>query len=376
MQLNFLKGKSNSIWLNNKPFIILVLLQILFLSIIKIIFYNYNYSLLFSEKASSINYRIKLDLIGWSLLYDCAIIFFINFLFLVLLQGSALLKQTIFKKCILCIFFCLNTLVIITNVIDIFYFKFHFQRLNADAQFVIDYLFQSFIQQPFIVIIFLILLFVLLSIATFKMIQTFYKTFNQGNTGILSSLLLVISLILILVNKKTILKKCLPSYPLVSITNKQLPIVQNSFHTLIYSLYREGQYLPVKQYFSSEVCDSIFSITHYADTSVNTAKKNIVLFIMESVPYDFFDTGNKYKVKMPFFDSLIEKSNFYTNAYGYAFESNKGIVSVLAGEPTLTEIPLYHSPYVNMPITPLGKVLTKIIVIISNTKKGIIPIFG
>ena len=41
------------------------------------------------------------------------------------------------------------------------------------------------------------------------------------------------------------------------------------------------------------------------DSSTNT-KRNIVLFIMESVAYDFFDSSNMYKVKMPFRKPLAD----------------------------------------------------------------------
>ena len=95
-------------------------------------------------------------------------------------------------------------------------------------------------------------------------------------------------------------------------------------------------------------------------SNTGTGKKNIVLFIMESVPYDFFDSSGAYKVSMPFFDSLMQKSTFFNNAFCYAHESNKGITAILTGIPTLSDIPLYHSPYVNMPFTPIGTALKKI----------------
>jgi phosphoglycerol transferase MdoB-like AlkP superfamily enzyme len=88
-------------------------------------------------------------------------------------------------------------------------------------------------------------------------------------------------------------------------------------------------------------------------------KKNIVLFIMESVPYDFFDTASDYKVRMPFFDSILQKSTLFNNAFCYTHQSNKGITAILSGVPTLPDIPLYHSPYVNMPFTPVGTALKK-----------------
>ncbi len=359
MQLYFLKGKSKSIWGNNKPFLLFVIAQLFFLCIIKLIFYNYNYTLLFAENAELNNIATKLTMIGWSLLYDGIIVLTINAMFLFFLQAANVLMYSFPKVVITIVFFIVNTFVLLVNVIDVFYFKFHFQRLNADVRFVLDHPFQIFFHQPSYAIIFIVLLFLFLFLFYYKLHKKFYKQFTLGSTGVLMSLFFLIALSILWIKKETVARKSLPTYPLVHISSKHLPVVQNSFHTLIYSLFRDGQYLPVRKYFSTAECDSIFPIIRYADTSLYSNKKNIVLFIMESVPYDFFDSCNIYKVKMPFFDSLIQKSSFYTNAYAFSFESNKGIVSVLAGEPTLTDIPLYHSPYVNMPITPVGKVLGK-----------------
>jgi phosphoglycerol transferase MdoB-like AlkP superfamily enzyme len=355
----FLKGKSKNIWFNNKPFVLFTLLQLLCLSIVKLIFYNYNYALFFNEQAELNDSNVKFRIIGWSLLYDFIIVFGINFLFLISLQATSLLKYSLPQKVLTAFFWCINTFILVINVIDIFYFKFHFQRLNADIRFVIDHPFQTFFHQPISVFLFLILLFLALCFITYRLHVSFYKKFIIGDNAYVATSIFILFSLILLLNNKSISRKVLPTYPLVNLSSKQLPIVQNSFLTLAYSVFRKGQYLPIKEYFTAKECDSIFPIIHNADLSINSSKKNIVLFIMESVPYEFFDSTSDYKVKMPFFDSLIKKSTFYTNAYAFYYESNKGIVAILAGEPTLTEIPLYHSQYTNMPITPIGKALDK-----------------
>jgi phosphoglycerol transferase MdoB-like AlkP superfamily enzyme len=80
---------------------------------------------------------------------------------------------------------------------------------------------------------------------------------------------------------------------------------------------------------------------------------------MESVPYDFFDSTSAYRVSMPFFDSLLQKSSFFNNAFCYDHQSTRGITAILAGIPTLSDIPVYHSPQINMPITNIGSALKK-----------------
>ena len=360
MELHFLKGKTGNIWKDNKPFFLFVLTQVIILSVIKLIFYNYNYTLLFAEGNFSNNGSLKLKLIYWSMFYDVIIVFAVNFLFLFFLQLSIVIKNKIWAYSIVLFFLIINTIIVLLNVADIFYYKFHLQRLNADVRFVIDHPFQLFFHQPFFVITSFILMLVLIGFVYYKMHFSFYKKFKNGSRAILSTTVFLILLLSLVFIKDKVSKKLVPTYPLLDISSKHLPIVQNSFHTFIYSIFRDGQYVPVKNYFSQQMCDSLYPIIKHATPNLqNGSKKNVVLFIMESIPFDFFDTSNGYKVAMPFFDTLLKKSTFYNNAYSYALESNKGIVSILAGIPTLTDIPLYHSPYINMPLTAVGKQLDK-----------------
>jgi phosphoglycerol transferase MdoB-like AlkP superfamily enzyme len=91
----------------------------------------------------------------------------------------------------------------------------------------------------------------------------------------------------------------------------------------------------------------------------DSSQKNIILFIMESVPLDFFDSKSPYKVYMPFLDSLVDKSTFFSHAISYSYNSNKGITAILAGLPTITDIPLYHSNYTSLQKTSIGTELAK-----------------
>ena len=356
MNFYFLKWKFIGLWRDNKPFFIFITFQILFLSIIKLIFYYYNYSILFSEEDTSIDTG-KIKMIGWSLFYDSIIVLGINFWFLLLLHSIKFLKSKTLMLTTTLFFFVLNTFIAIINIVDVFYYKFHLQRLNADIRFVFANSFHLYFKQPYYIIIPLLILFFIITFLYFKFHIIFYLGFYSGNKASLTAVILTSLFLITLLEKETSVKKLIPTYPLLNISNKQLPAVQNSFHTLIYSFFREQHYIPAKKYFSGKECDSIFSIRKNTNSGYNGIKKNVVLFIMESVAYDFFDSTNEYKVKMPFFDSLIQKSYFYNNAYSFGLESNKGIVSILAGQPTLTDIPLYHSPFTGMPLTRIGNKL-------------------
>ena len=361
MKLKLLPISGNTVWQNNKPFIYFVLSLLIIYSVLKIIFYCYNYHLLFTGAEANIFWADKFNLIKWSLLVDISVILAINSILLFMLQVGRLLPPKLSAWLILPFFILLNSFAVLLNLADIFYFPFHVQRANADLLYVLDHpLKQLFHFNIFIILAFVVLVAGILFLI-WQLHKRLYHSFINGRHGnfITGILLLCTGISLFLRNSTT--KILVPNYPMVELKSNQLPVVQNSFHTFSYSVFRQGEGLQIKQYMTDALCDSIFPIRKKLNISnTQNGKKNIVLFIMESVPFDFFDTSGAYKVAMPFFDSLLEKSTFYNNAFCYAHESNKGITAILAGIPTISDIPVYHSQYINMPVTPIGTALKKL----------------
>lgn len=189
--------------------------------------------------------------------------------------------------------------------------------------------------------------------------KRFFNSFSKGAFAYCSAVFILIGIVfLFILPANYFSNRLLPAYPMLKMKSNELPFVQNSFHTFLYSVFRDGGQVPFNKFMKDAACDTILPIKKQLTLNrTESSKKNIVLFIMESVPYDFFDATSKFKVAMPFFDSLLQVSSFYNNAYCYAHESNKGITAILAGIPTPSDIPVYHSQYINMPITNIGKAL-------------------
>ena len=352
MKIKYLPFSGKAVWQNNKPFIWFVLSLLLIHSILKIIFYNYNYSVLFTGAELTQSGFGKIKLIKWSLANDLLIILLINTTLLLLLQIGRFVTPKITTWFILPAFVLINGFAVLLNLADIFYFRFHFQRANADLLYVLDHPFrQLFHQNIFIIAAFFAAIAVTI-ILIGKLHKKLFTSFSNGKHSDLITIILLLGIGLSILFKNSFSKVLVPTYPLVDIKSNQLPVVQNSFHTFSYSVFRNGEVIPQINYLPAATCDSIFPIKKILHiSSKDTVKKNIVLFIMESVPYDFFDSVSSFKVSMPFFDSLLQHSTFFNNAFCYAHESNKGIVAILAGIPTLSEIPVYHSQFVNMPVT-------------------------
>ena len=360
MKIKYLPFSGKAVWQNNKAFIWFLLSLLLIYSVLKIIFYNYNYAALFTGAELNDPALSKIKLIKWSLANDGLIILLINTALLLLLQVGRFVTPKITAWFTLPVFVLINSFAILLNLADIFYFRFHFQRANADLLYVLDHPFkQLFHQNIFIIAAFFAAIAVTI-IFIWRLHKKLSTAFSNGRHCGLVTIVLVLCIGLSVLFKNSFGKILVPTYPLVDIKSNQLPVVQNSFHTFSYSVFRNGGGIPLADYLPVATCDSIFSIKKslYISTK-DSVKKNIVLFIMESVPYDFFDSVSSFKVSMPFFDSLLQHSTFFNNAFCYAHESNKGIVAILAGIPTLSEIPVYHSQFVNMPVTHIGTALKK-----------------
>lgn len=332
--------------LKEKQAVIFFLKLLFLLSIIKLIFFLVNRDVL-SVHAASFG-----KMVGWSLLYDSVMLACINLPFLLLCWFAGLLNAKRGLNFISIVFLLLNTFCVLINVADVFYFHFHLQRADADLAFMLsDFLRKSWAAHPFLFIGAMLLVFLIGYVISIWQKRLIVASVNVKYAGSLS----VISLSILLMSLSS--KKYIPTYPLTNLNSSELIVVQNSMHTFFYSVFRnENAIVRPYQWMSANNMNAIFTNKKMISS---TQQKNVVLFIMESVPEDYFDRSSRYKVKMPFLDSLLQHSTYFSNAYSFSHNSNKGIVALLAGLPTLTEIPLYHSSYADLPKSSMGEILRK-----------------
>ncbi|MEO6229473.1 MAG: sulfatase-like hydrolase/transferase [Ferruginibacter sp.] len=341
-------AKEKSAWLLFSKLLIL-------LSALKYVFYLYNYRVANGWALHGFNDILRI--IKWSLLYDlvCISVIYLPFLFLLLITGRLIKKKWIAAP-VKIGFSLAGTLMVVLNIVDIFYYRFHLQRADADLLYVLR---NPFINTDFKVVLlalFIVIGSTIIGVFIYNNLSSITTSRSKGNYFIVTIVLLLVFTGSFFLNST---KKLVPTYPLTSVEAVQLPLAQNSFHTFLYSLYRKNEMLlPVADYMPTQQMESLFSI-HKKNNPVEGAKKNILLFIMESVPYEFFDSSSRYKVAMPFIDNLVNKSTFFNNAFSFSYNSNKGITAILAGLPTLTDVPLYHSSYLAIKRSNIGNLLAK-----------------
>ena len=337
-----------------KPALLFFLKLLILGCLLKIIFYFYNYGIAGGWSVDGNADVIKI--VKWALFYDTFSIAVVLAPLLIILSAKG--KYLRHKNVIVLsagFFSLIFTFLFFLNSIDIFYYRFHLQRADADLLYVLRNPFLNSSGKVLLLVIAAVVYCSLLFLIILYWIKKLVKPGLQNNGFWVTAILLILFLSLFFEGGS---KKLLPNYPLTDVKPVQLPLVQNSIHNFIYSLYRSkdaalGDYtfMPFLQQ------QSLFSM--FKKNNGSTDKKNIVLFIMESVPLQFFDSNSRYKTAMPFLDSLVNRSTYYSNAFSYSYSSNKGITAILAGIPTITDIPLYHSKYTSIKRTSVGTALAK-----------------
>jgi len=321
-----------------------------FVCLLKVAFFGWNYTIANGWSVKNLHDILKVT--GWSVIYDAFTLSSLTLPFFFLLWCN----KTFFKipgmHRILVVFFSiLNAFCLVLNAIDIFYYPFHLQRADADLLYVLRNPFNNGSPAAVLILAAGIIAFILTCIIIQKSISKVATHSQQLLRATIVTALITITFF------ATGTKKILPAYPLTQLKPEQLPLAQNSMHTFLYSLYRsKEEIIPDKIYMNDNEAELLVPVIK--KNAGTHAPKNIVLFIMESVPLDFFDSNSTNKVRMPFLDALVKKSTFFTNAYSYAYTSNKGIASILAGIPTTTDIPLYHSGFTNIKKTAIGEALS------------------
>ncbi len=347
--MSFPTNKISKIFKSLKPFAGLLLKLILLLGLIKCIFFIYNSGVGKGWQISGWTNGLKI--IAWSFYYDLLFI-----LLLLLLPVSIyffIKKINTFSKVIALIFSLAFAVLFCLNLADVFYYPFKLQRSDAELLHVLRNPFQNITTGYFLFFLVGILAFLIFTFISYRWLLKYNK---QQLTVKLKACPLAALAVILISYWMGGSKKIIPTYPLVNLPFYQLPLVQNSLHTFTYSLFRKKSATIYAEDFLKTGDQTVTALIK-KNTSVSPEKRNIVLFIMESVPYDFFDSSSMYKVHLPFLDSLLTKSKFFKNCFSYSHNSNKGITAILSGTPTLTEIPLYHSGFTGIPITHTGSIL-------------------
>lgn len=99
---------------------------------------------------------------------------------------------------------------------------------------------------------------------------------------------------------------------------------------------KKNPYLYLAPDLATKLVDSLYQVEKDTTTHILTTQKpNVVIFILESFTADLTQTlGNETGIT-PHFDSLINKGFLFSKIYAAGNRTDKGLIGILAGYPTL-----------------------------------------
>lgn len=321
------------------------LLLVIFYQLIRIGFYFYNQSF-FQE----INFKIFFG----GLIFDLAILGYINILFAILhLIPGKLQQNKRYQNFLFYSFFIINGIILTTNFIDYEYFRFigrrsSFSIITADGMkneiggLLISYI-KDYWQIPILMIISLFAFWFCLKKIKYQNVKTFSKSSNYV------TLLFAVGLLFIFgrgIGRKPI--------SLVDATNYgpigSSALVLNTPFSIMKTLSKKENLKEIK-YFSEAEAESIFNpIQTFTYPEYN--KKNVVLIILES-----FGNENIQRGQTPFLDSLIQKSYYFKNAFANGKLSIDAVPSTISSIPGLMNKSIISSGYALNEVNGLPKIL-------------------
>lgn len=300
----------------------------------------------------------SLRLFYWGFRMDFAALFFINVPFLVYYFFIDRLLEFSWKnKISVALFSLINLPFLALNFIDLVYFRFNHRRSTVDL---LDVFFDSSsaFTSLFTDYWYVLMVFIITCVAIVKRVKRIIeRTRTERSAWLLysiSSLIFIATAFFIArgFNKRPFQ----PSTPLLYMDARYQPLINNSTFNFLFSLVRKQTTLEKKNYFTDQQLDSIFSVHHQYPQDGPFQKRNVVFFVLESFSKEFFK-GNPQEARMPFFDSLMQHSTVFNNAFANALESNKGLPAILASLPDVMDEPIYLSNYSNIPFKGIGSIL-------------------
>lgn len=279
------------------------------------------------------------------------------------------------------IFISINSIGIITNIIDVEYSRFTGRRsswnmlLAKGMEKEVFQLLDNFILDfKLTVFVGIILIYILLkSNAIYYKLNTRiseYTKHHQNNNIFIKNVCFILSLgVIIIFARGGLQNKPLQVIDATQYSNpSSLLLAQNSAFNLIKSIGKKQFNLKHHIYFSKDEVDSIYNpiqnlngeFTHTQKIKVqaNKNQKNIVIILLESFGKENISYHSK-DASTPFLDSLIQKSVYFKNAFANGKRSIIAVPSVLSGIPNLMERNYIQSDYANNQTDNLIGILKK-----------------
>lgn len=343
-----------------------LLLVLLLFSICRIAFYAYNADLFPGVS----NGRLWVMMLG-GVKFDFAAIIYINLLYILaqIIPFNFRFSKS-YQNTLAGLFYVTNGLGLLSNVIDIAYYRYSLKRTTATVfrQFAgeqnVFKLFSEFVLNYWV----LLLLFVALQavlILTYRVFVIRYQTrITPLRFGVYCVMAIVISAICVVGVRGGWKHSTRP----ITLSNageyvqtpNEMSIVLNTPFSLI-KTWKARVLQPVNT-FSSEKLISLYNPEHFPSDSTPFRKLNVVILIVESLGKEHIGALNEhasqtgYKGYTPFIDSLVRSGYSFSHAYANGRKSIDALPSIISGIPSIQE-PFVLGAYSANQTTSLAKLL-------------------
>lgn len=318
----------------------------------RIVFYIYNI-----KDIGSISFHEFGDVLYGSYIYDAASIFYVNILFILLslLPYRGRVKAG-YQKMLAVVYMTFNSVALLLNMMDIFYFEFKQGRITGgDTHYIgegnFGALWGSFIVQYWWGVLLFLLLCYLLYLFSFRFVRVEKRYRLTQN---LVAYYVSQTIILALVGAFTVFairgqNISSARFPLTMsdageyVRPQLTPLIQSNPFCLIRTIDKKITFL---RYMSDEKADTLISTrkqwVRSATDSLEAPRPNIVILILESFGSAHIKSLSDAFPKdresyTPFLDSLIHNGLIFTNGYKSGLRSIDALPSILASIPSFKD---------------------------------------
>lgn len=327
-----------------------LLLMLVFFQCIRMLFIGFNHAIFNHLNAASyLLYMLK------AVQYDLASLFMVNAPLIVLsLLPFRFCQKKPYQYFLMLIYVLLNTVALIANFVDVFYYQYTLKRLTFS---IFGYLGtqanMSTLGLEFFVTYWYA--FAIISLIIFGLIRYFLFTMKKLSPGDnpahnyrTAGATWLLTLYFVFAGCKGNLNAFGQSLHLkdaIQTVSKpeEVGIVMNSVFSIIAS-YAENT--PVPEYFSQQELDRILPFVHQYSPDSTFRSDNVVIILLESFTSEALHCLNKdldngqYAGYTPFLDSLLQESLYFPQASANGRKSIDAMPSVLAS------IPAHQTPFI------------------------------
>ena len=336
------------------------LLLILVFSISRLLLYLLNISYFDSIRTSEL---IKIMFFG--IRFDISALYYFNLLFILfsLIPGN-FKNNKHYQNILFLVFLIINSLLLITNIIDTKFFDFEHKRLTSDIFSSVwlgeDFrtLLPEFIKDYW----YLIVIWITMCFGFYK----FYPKVNYDKiskndfsvTGLFSQtgiFIILMGIGLVFGRGGFQLKPLRVIHAAEYTSAKNIPLILNTPFTIMKTIGVKSVSATI--YFENDELNSIYSpvIQH---NKPEKSKQNIVIIILESFSSEYIGALNNGSAYTPFLDSLFDHSLVFTKAFANGKRSMEAMPSIIAGLPALTDIAYITSRFSSNKINSIASILS------------------